>query len=257
MKTPRIRSFIIAHQPCPLPPCDGQYFTVMAKGDYTPPEGTPFVRHTSGDNIAHRDAYWAELTAMYWVWKHVPDVDYVSFPHYRRLFFHVMQSGQHLLAEKIYAEPVPRLLAALVSENNMQALRRKLAVADCVIPNAARLGQTIASHYAIVHQKEHWPCFIEHVSQLGERYRQHLGWFDCCCEFHPYLMAVLPWRIFDDFLSTTVTLLERMTPQLSLTEGYQARAPGFLAERFFNYFLFVNRVSTLHSPVAILDRKAF
>jgi hypothetical protein len=48
-----------------------------------------------------------------------------------------------------------------------------------------------------------------------------------------------------------------MTPELSLSEGYQARAPGFLAERFFNYFLFVNRVSTLHSPVAILDPQAY
>jgi hypothetical protein len=194
---------------------------------------------------------------MYWVWKNVRDIDYVSFPHYRRLFFHLVHPGRHLLMDKIYVEPTPQVLATLVSERNMLALRQKLAVADCVIPNTVHFGHTIASQYAAAHQKEHWACFIAHVSQLGGRYREHLGWFDQCFEFHPYLMAVLPWRIFDEFLGTTVPLLEGLTPELTLSEGYQARAPGFLAERFFNYFLFVNRISTLHSPVAILDPQAY
>lgn len=40
----------------------------------------------TGDNISERNPYYSEMTALYWGWKNVHDVEYVGFCHYRRYF---------------------------------------------------------------------------------------------------------------------------------------------------------------------------
>ena len=39
-----------------------------------------------GDNIADQNAYYCELTAHYWAWKNLRDVDVIGIVHYRRFF---------------------------------------------------------------------------------------------------------------------------------------------------------------------------
>lgn len=40
----------------------------------------------TGDNISEKNQSYNEMTAQYWVWKNVPDIEYVGFCHYRRYF---------------------------------------------------------------------------------------------------------------------------------------------------------------------------
>lgn len=55
--------------------------------------GAAIARHRSlgstddtGDNISSMNRSLAEMTAVYWVWKHLPDKEYVGVCHYRRHF---------------------------------------------------------------------------------------------------------------------------------------------------------------------------
>ena len=49
-------------------------------------EMTEMIGDDTGDNISAKNSSYSEMTAHYWIWKNVHDVEYVGLCHYRRLF---------------------------------------------------------------------------------------------------------------------------------------------------------------------------
>ena len=50
-------------------------------------EMADMIGDDTGDNISDKNPMYCELTAQYWAWKNLPDVDYIGFCHYRRYFY--------------------------------------------------------------------------------------------------------------------------------------------------------------------------
>nr|MCR4673462.1 DUF4422 domain-containing protein [Lachnospiraceae bacterium] len=42
------------------------------------------IHDNEGKNISEKNKMYCELTAQYWAWKNMPDLDYYGFFHYRR-----------------------------------------------------------------------------------------------------------------------------------------------------------------------------
>lgn len=49
-------------------------------------EMSDMIGDDTGDNISEKNPAYCELTAMYWAWKNLQDVEYMGLAHYRRYF---------------------------------------------------------------------------------------------------------------------------------------------------------------------------
>lgn len=81
----KLKILIACHKP----------YKVLSNNVYTPihvgrsisnykDEMADMIGDDTGDNISEKNPYFSEMTAQYWAWKNIHDVEYIGFCHYRR-----------------------------------------------------------------------------------------------------------------------------------------------------------------------------
>lgn len=81
----KIQILVAAHKKFPMPTAAG-YLPVLVGAKKNYKADIPYQRDDEGDNISEKNPNYNELTAIYWAWKNLKDVDAVGLVHYRRLF---------------------------------------------------------------------------------------------------------------------------------------------------------------------------
>lgn len=91
--------YVVAHKDFVMPTDSKLYVPIMVGNGYSevPSNG---VTDQSGDNIAHKNPRYNELTALYWIWKN-SDADVVGLCHYRRYFTTMSGKALNLLTGKV------------------------------------------------------------------------------------------------------------------------------------------------------------
>lgn len=169
-----------------------------------------------GENISQKNRKYSELTAIYWIWKHV-QAPYIGICHYRRHF--------------------------LIAEDMLRRL--ELVGADVILPVPAVVFPDVATDYKLRHGEEKWNIMLE---VLREEYPQY---YDTAEEefaqecYFGCNMWMMRYEIMDKFLSWMFGILEKIemkaerSADLNGKDIYQNRYIGFLAERltgvFFRY----------------------
>lgn len=102
----KIEILVAAHKEFPMPKKEG-YLPVLvgAVKNYKP--GISYQRDDDGENISSKNPNYNELTAVYWAWKNLKDVDAIGLVHYRRLLF---EKRPYSLDNVISIEKVNQLL---------------------------------------------------------------------------------------------------------------------------------------------------
>lgn len=97
---------VAAHKQFPMPNKDG-YMPVLvgATRNYKPE--ISYQRDDDGENISVKNPNYNELTAVYWAWKNLKNVDAIGLVHYRRFFF---DSKPYSLENVISIKKVNQLL---------------------------------------------------------------------------------------------------------------------------------------------------
>lgn len=90
----KLTMLVVTHKQTDIPNIDGYKPIVVGKNNVFFED---MYRDNSGDNISDKNANYCELTALYWAWKNLNDVEYVGLSHYRRFFrksfFNYTKSG--------------------------------------------------------------------------------------------------------------------------------------------------------------------
>ena len=80
-----LKIFVCAHKKDACIRCDYPYVPIQV-GKSVSQVDLGFCGDDTGENISDRNRKYSELTAQYWAWKNLKDIDYIGFAHYRRYF---------------------------------------------------------------------------------------------------------------------------------------------------------------------------
>ena len=266
-----LRFFVSTYKNAELPRCD--HYVALGVGGYKPTATT--MRTFSddlGDSISEKNIHFSELTGWYWIWKNVTDVNTVGLCHYRRYF--VLDENEWYLTrrrnrrssglkiegqlslrpkpETINFHPNAQSFAYLTAPERTSFIEQTLANFDLIVPRRQQRGGSISRQYIASHVSEDWDLFIQGIQELYPHYAREIKWFDKTYYLHPYNMMIASKTYFDRYMSTLFALLfwmERKRP--FRLDPYQCRAPAFLAERFFTFYLHVTSARYAEAPIAI------
>lgn len=125
---------------------------VGATKNYRP--GINYQRDNVGDNISIKNPNYNELTAVYWAWKNLENMDAIGLVHYRRL-----------LSLKSNRTPI--------NKSEVESLLRDY---DLILPKKRKYYiETNYSHYIHAHQRE---PIDELRKVISEDYPRYLEAFD-------------------------------------------------------------------------------
>lgn len=253
-----LRMYIHCHAPSPVlgfPLGDSRTFQrIQAGAALNPPAGRGVLRDDSGENISAQNRAFQEFCAHYWVWKNVRDVSQVGFCSYRRYLF-LSPAGPGFEHSAISAEATPARLAQLTGGEFAALASQMLGVADMVTVRPRHFPDSIAAQYCRSHRPDDWKVFLDVIRATLPRYRPSLEYFEVATSLR-LLIFIAHWEIFAEFMDDLFQVLRACESRILLpSEPYQSRVLAFLGERFFNLFLFHQRICLIDAPLVLLEVK--
>ncbi len=186
-------------------------------------EMSGMIGDDTGDNISDKNGAYCELTAIYWAWKNLKNVDYIGLAHYRRYFETKFTNGNigeiFRLCDVILAKPY------LHDRYNEMKMARTLDMEDEVI-------------------------FLKVFKRLFPEYEQSLIDYMYGFKDYAYNMFVMKKECFDaycEFLFSILFECERLMKPLPYT--CSSRRLGYIAEYLLPIFCLHHHLRVRTEPV--------
>lgn len=227
----KIKILIAAHKKFPMPTADG-YLPVLvgAKKNYR--SDITYQRDDEGDNISEKNPNYNELTAIYWAWKNLKDVDAVGLVHYRRLFF----------------DKKPYNLKNVINIEKVEQLLQKY---DVLLPKKRNYYiETNYSHYIHAHHKEP----LDKTREIIEKsYPAYLTAFDKVMKrrkAHMFNMFIMKADAFDSYCNFMFGVLGKLEKEIDISDYsvQEARVFGYISELLMDVWLYTTRESYKEIP---------
>ncbi len=208
-----------------------------------------------------RVGYLAQTIATeYWILHHLRDVRYVGVTGYRRypLFAHDRCDVRPVIP----ARPTPENLQAIGSDAHIAVMESILAVHDVIVPRALTHPLSVRDQYLEEQLQSTWDLFIDCVAEVVPEHRHLLPWFDLTFTASfcgP--MGMTPLGIFKEYADSYARIVSLMCqraerPFVVVDPNARMKTDrwiGYLAERYYPFFLFANRLTTFQVPTVYLD----
>lgn len=178
------------------------------------------------DNISNLNAFYSELTALYWIWKN-DDSSIVGLEHYRRFF------TQNNYSFKSFKS---------ISVNKIRNHLRKF---DLIVPKPVKFSDSLYENYFNYHHISDLEAVINFLSKDLDEYESILRFFKNTRLFFPANMLITKRKTFEEYSSWLFNILFNSgikETELLIKDKYQQRVYGFLAERLFTYYLLNNNL---------------
>jgi hypothetical protein len=225
--------YVVTHKNTEFRPMPG--YRLIQAGAALHPHIEADCYDDSGDNISERNAFFCELTALYWIWKNTED-DVVGLVHYRRQFSICWKDAGILSyeeAEHILSRFEMILPQIAVQKCSMREEYSKSCGKDRDLERVRRIIEQLCPEYVTdydAYLKGNITCYLN--------------------------MMICKKELLDAYCRWLFPILFELEKQTTLSEysDYQQRIFGFMGERLLNVWVRHNRVRVCHVFIIQQDR---
>ncbi len=262
--------FSVFHKDYPQPNCD--FIKPIQVGKALNTEDLGFLKDDVGDNISAKNPTYCELTAIYWIWKHLDQIEsnFIGLSHYRRYFClpeTIKKKKLIFTIEKknkdgVYSKPLTDEGLKEISSNEIKNnFLSHLNHEEIIVAKPTPLGSnklydfTIKDSYIYNHIREDWFLLEEALQKICPSYAEFAKtYFSTAKEMHSFNMFIGSKEFFNAYCNWLFPILAELESTVKLSEYlYQRRVFGFLAERLLNLYLKKNELPTVEYPVVFFE----
>lgn len=255
----RVGIFAVGHRTDRMPAIPGVRRILAGAGRQAFDSNPDILRDDTGDTITDRNPDYSEMTAIYWVWKNVADLDAVGFCHYRRYFDFRTSAWQ---SER--ETPLRSLRQVRKHESRFtdpSVIAEHLDDGTIIVARTTAEGVANAEQYMTVHVPEHYLAMVNYVLAHHPHLEQQVVAQARDVRLYGNNMFVMPWAEFDELCRFWFDCLFGLERELGTRSvGYQRRVLAFLSERIFDIHIRWLRDSgrrTAEYPIFFLEDSVF
>lgn len=224
---------------------DNDIFTPIQVGKKYTGLDLGYISDDTGDNIAAKNPYYSEQTALYWIWKNVKGLDCVGIMQYRKLLQlnrrkHV-KTNLEITHDEFNIEP------------DIDAL---MTGCDVILANPLKYSVTLAEKYKECHIPKDLDLLDLTIKECTPEYHDAFveTMYSTPGILHSYNIFLMKWYWFDKYCSWIFPLFKEMESRLDLKNhtGYQQRVFGYMSERLLNVFCLKNRLLVRTRPAVLI-----
>ena len=186
------------------------------------------------------------MTAIYWAWKNLKDVDVIGLCHYRRYFdFHHQTHREYMV--------VPTVEYPNLDLSVPPSIIDSLKPGEVILRTPTPLPFSVATHYCTLHQSDDLRV-LEQVfekTQPEEMKRAFREVMHNGNKYSPYNMFIMRYRDFEGYCKWLFPLLKELEQKIDSTHysPYQSRVLGFICERLLNVYIHAQHMKPKYYPV--------
>lgn len=257
MKEKTLSVLLVTHKELPyalpkkpyLPLLAGAYIYAEKETQALPSFVKKYQRDDEKENISVLNAYFSELTALYYAYRNL-DTDYVGLVHYRRFFAKKQNFWQKCFSKKEKNLP-------FMEEKEMLHL---LEQGKIILPKKRNYCiESLYNHYAHTFDEAHLKKLRKVIE---EQCSEDLPLFDKVLSRssgYMWNMYVMPKQLSDAYCAWLFPLLFELYELMDLSSlsAFEKRLFGRLSELLFNVWLEKQKISIAEVDVHYLGREPF
>ena len=236
-----IKLIVATHKQATMPLDDELYIPLHVGSEGK--ESIGYIGDNTGDNISKLNAYYSELSGLYWAWKNL-DCDYLGLVHYRRYFTFI----SHRYNNTIKINDV--IL-------NRESIDELLEQADVIVPKKRKYYiETIYSHYSNTFDSKHLDVTRQILEEFSPEYVRTFDDFMKQRSGYMFNMFIMRKELVDEYCQWLFPILDTLLQRIDTTNmtSFEARFPGRISERLFNIWLLHKGYIVKEVPFMYLEK---
>ncbi len=215
------------------------------------------IGDNTGENISSENRKYCELTAQYWVWKHldlISDAKYIGFMHYRRHF--LFRNNVNIKNKKTWFNKSCvycfSILNRLLFYKNLQSenIKETIGDYDCILLkpfNVKNIGYTtVKDRYSLcgVNNPKNFKVFETTVNKMYPQYSKSINEFIYGDNHILCNMFIMKKEIFEEyaeFLFKTLNEIDKNLDYSIVHNPEELRTLGYFGEYIHSLFIKINK----------------